>query len=33
MQEAQRHEEPKRPQLSEVNVVAPSRSSKRAQGS
>ncbi|KAK7370029.1 hypothetical protein VNO80_12080 [Phaseolus coccineus] len=31
--EAQRLEEPKRPQLSEVNVVAPSRSSKRAQGS
>ncbi|XP_014509733.1 protein VAC14 homolog [Vigna radiata var. radiata] len=31
--EAQRHEEPKQPQLSEVNAVAPSRSSKRAQGS
>ncbi|CAJ1936783.1 unnamed protein product [Sphenostylis stenocarpa] len=31
--EAERQEEPKRLQSSEVNVVAPSRSSKRAQGS
>ncbi|XP_020220630.1 protein VAC14 homolog isoform X2 [Cajanus cajan] len=31
--EVQRQEEPRRPQLSELNVVAPSRSSKRVQGS